>query len=293
MTHTEIVVGVNRSAAALGSVEWAARRAARTGARLRVVHVIDEAIRATDNAELLLAAQSHGQRILDEALDVVRRVAPDVAVEASLEQGDTVHVFGDLAESAALLVIGSDAEGSDGRRTTEHESPKRSRGVRGIRLAAASAVPVAVIPSVDVSDRNRIVVGVDESELGGRALAFAVEEARALGATLVAVHALPVPPVSDFGLGNQSPALIVDPIDYEHIGRAALERALDGIDLDGLSVDHVVVVDEPAFAIADAARDASLVVVGSHGRTGIARLLLGSVSHGVLAHLEAPTVVVR
>jgi nucleotide-binding universal stress UspA family protein len=41
------------------------------------------------------------------------------------------------------------------------------------------------------------------------------------------------------------------------------------------------------------AANASLVVVGSHGRGAVARFLLGSVSHGVLARLAAPTVIAR
>ena len=60
-----------------------------------------------------------------------------------------------------------------------------------------------------------------------------------------------------------------------------------------LEIDRRVVVGDPVVALSDAADEASLLVVGSHGRGALARFLLGSVSHGMLAHLEGPTVVVR
>ncbi len=60
-----------------------------------------------------------------------------------------------------------------------------------------------------------------------------------------------------------------------------------------LVIEKEVVPGDPVLALVEAAGRAKMVVVGSRGRGAIARLLLGSVSHGVLVHLEGPTVVIR
>ena len=54
-----------------------------------------------------------------------------------------------------------------------------------------------------------------------------------------------------------------------------------------------VVQGNPAATIEQEAKDMDLVVVTSHGRTGISRFLLGSVSHAVVHHVTCPVLVIR
>jgi nucleotide-binding universal stress UspA family protein len=54
-----------------------------------------------------------------------------------------------------------------------------------------------------------------------------------------------------------------------------------------------VLKGDPADQIAEAANDAQLLVIGSHGRRGVERFLLGSVSHAVLHHVSCPVLVIR
>jgi nucleotide-binding universal stress UspA family protein len=54
-----------------------------------------------------------------------------------------------------------------------------------------------------------------------------------------------------------------------------------------------VVKGDPAPVIGDASKDFDLVVVGSHGREGLDRFLLGSVSHAVVHHVACPVLVIR
>jgi nucleotide-binding universal stress UspA family protein len=60
----------------------------------------------------------------------------------------------------------------------------------------------------------------------------------------------------------------------------------------GLAVVEQLYSDDAADAIVSAVGDASLTVVGSHGRGAIAGLVLGSVSHAVLLALPTPVAVV-
>ncbi|QAY74706.1 universal stress protein [Agromyces protaetiae] len=286
---TEIVVGVNTAEEGCArTVTWAAERAAARGASLRLVHVVDSQIEATGDAELLLAAHEKARGCLDAAVERAERVGAAAGVEldiaTDLEQGQTVEVFERLSRGADLLVVGSDWHG--GKR------PSR-RGVHSLRIAAASHAPVAVIPDVDVSARRGVVVGVDGSVEGEHALAFAVAEATRLDQPLVAVHAWDIAVMvgGEYGYG-------VAMVGTDELSRAAAEVLDESIDPvaaanPDLEIVRRVVAGDPVTALVDEASEASLLVVGSRGRSALARFLLGSISHGVLAHLEGPTVVVR
>jgi nucleotide-binding universal stress UspA family protein len=79
--------------------------------------------------------------------------------------------------------------------------------------------------------------------------------------------------------------------DAEQLTRQASER----IAAPGLSVDTEVREGDPRTAIVDAADEwqADLIVVGSHGRTGLTRLVMGSVAQAVVAHAHCSVEVVR
>lgn len=79
--------------------------------------------------------------------------------------------------------------------------------------------------------------------------------------------------------------------DAEQLTRRAGER----IAASGLSVETAVGEGDPRTAIVDAADEwqADLIVVGSHGRTGLERLILGSVAQAVVAHAHCSVEVVR
>lgn len=282
---TEIAVGVsNAGPASARAVVWAAAQAVAQGARLRLVHVVDRAIEATRDAELLLAAQTNARDSLEAARVAAVAAEPTVEIVTELEQGRAEEVFERISNSVALLVVATDWHG--GRR------PSR-RGVHSLRIAAASHAPVAVIPDLDVSARHGIVVGVDGSPEGARALEFAAAEAARAGEALIAVHAWDIAVIAggEYGYG-------VAMVGTEELSRAAeelLDEALAPIaeTHPRLEIVRRVITGDPVTALADESIDAKLLVVGSHGRGPLARFLLGSVSHGVLSHLEAPTVVVR
>lgn len=141
-----------------------------------------------------------------------------------------------------------------------------------------------------------IVVGVDTAETSSDAIRWAADEARLRGATLRAVHAWAyVPPQSpaDAAFSGAFPA---DPIDLMRLEREAAEQALSAAVATiagGVPVEPVLVEDSAKSALVDASEDADLVVVGSHGRGGIAAALLGSVSRHVAQHAHCPVVIVR
>ncbi|WP_157157469.1 universal stress protein [Diaminobutyricimonas sp. LJ205] len=278
----QLLVGVNGSPASDRAVQFAAQRAAARGLELRLLHVIDESVRSSRNAEVRERAQARADEILQQATDAAHKLAPNVPVHAEAVSGDPFRVFVELSQDVELLVVGSDSSGG--------ERPVK-RGVKSFRIAAAGHAPVAVIPDIDLAERRGVVVGVDGSDISNRALEFAASEADRRREPLIAVHAwtIPIVPGAEY---SYSDAYFDD---AERGAESTLSTALAEVQAryPGVELRPVVLNANPAHALTAEAENAAMVVVGSHGRGAFGRLLLGSVSHGVLAHMVAPTVIVR
>jgi nucleotide-binding universal stress UspA family protein len=149
-------------------------------------------------------------------------------------------------------------------------------------------------------DRDaKILVGVDGSAGGLRALRWAATEARVRGASLHVVHAWMVPLIDaipePWAIGT--PAVGSEDKVYEHLAAAArsvLDTALEEARTAEPDLELVgeLVESRAAPALLAAARDADLLVVGSRGRGGFKGLLLGSVSAQCVHHAPCPAVVV-
>jgi nucleotide-binding universal stress UspA family protein len=145
-----------------------------------------------------------------------------------------------------------------------------------------------------------VVVGVDGSEASLAALRFALDEARARGAALVALHAWQLPLTEAPGpfllelpeLAGPTVAEVADRL--EEAAAHVLDRALEEVagPSPGVPIERRVVERAPAPALLAAAADADLLVVGTRGHGGFAGLRLGSVAAHCASHSPCPVVVV-
>jgi nucleotide-binding universal stress UspA family protein len=133
--------------------------------------------------------------------------------------------------------------------------------------------------------KKTIVVGVDGSEAGRRALRWALEEAARIGAEVQAITAWSfevsvVPGVNDpFTAAERAGKFLADDV-------AAVTAG------DGASVVQRTVEGPAAEMLVGAAADAALLVVGSHRHGRFFEAILGSVTAGCLRHATCPVVVV-
>jgi nucleotide-binding universal stress UspA family protein len=147
---------------------------------------------------------------------------------------------------------------------------------------------------------THILLATDGSELGGKGVEAGVNLAKQLGARITVVT---VTEMWDSANIAASAMWMADarPIqEYENAAaegaRKILDAAADVAKTAGVSADVVHVKDRhPAEGIVQAAeeRGADLVVMASHGRRGIGRLVLGSQTNEVLVHSKVPVLVVR
>lgn len=135
-----------------------------------------------------------------------------------------------------------------------------------------------------------IVVGVDGSEAGLRAVDWAADEATVRGLPLRLVYASLWERYEGAGLADDlgKPS---EEVMAEDVVRAAARRAQARSA--GLDVSTEVLPEEPEYALVRESRSAALLVTGTRGRSGLAEAVLGSVSLTVAGHAHCPMVVVR
>jgi nucleotide-binding universal stress UspA family protein len=291
-----IVVGVDGSAGARRALEWSIAEARARSAGLTALLAYGYYGRPLD-VQASITGFDPAQ--LDEAaLMVLRQAVADVApgptcgeIEERVSDSEPVDALLDEVRSDDLLVVGARGLGPVRRlllgsvslQCTRHAScptvivrePREPREPRGAADVAIAARPV--------------VVGVDGSPESQTALHWAAEHARCHAVPLEVVHAWPVAETQ--------------PAEVDELFRVTAQRDQHRRDIEGL-VDSAVdplqradvtvrFFDGNAVAVLlEAAEAASLLVVGSRGQGGIARLLLGSTSAACLLHAACNVAVV-
>jgi nucleotide-binding universal stress UspA family protein len=143
---------------------------------------------------------------------------------------------------------------------------------------------------------RRILCPLDFSRFSQRALEHAVALGREFGAEVDAVHVSAVAPIAEH-VGIGSP-IVLEPARLRHSERAALEADLRDFAAEtvatGVAVRTSLVEGDPVAAIVARAMTwpADLIVMGTHGRAGFDRLLLGSVAEKVLRKAPCPVLIV-
>jgi nucleotide-binding universal stress UspA family protein len=272
-----IAVATNDSPQSRAAVEWAARRAASADLPLVILYVVDDRWVAEPmpwTGELVKRAET----LLETAAGRVRGKT-SVEITTKVLEGGVSGSLRKYSTQVSMLVVGSGAQHLGGSLTD-----------RALQVAAAAKCPVAVIGVIEADGGQGVVVGVDGSEEATQAVAFAAAEADREGQELTVVYAIWEPDKwVDSGALTQT---LTQRIEDEE--QMVLSETVSGLreDYPDLVVHKILDTKrEPAEALVKAAAGARLLVVGSRGRGGFKRLLLGSTAHAVLTQLPCPTVI--
>ena len=141
---------------------------------------------------------------------------------------------------------------------------------------------------------KRILVPLDFSEPSMHALTYAKMLAELFGASLDLLHVVPNPYVADpSGLYMALPQNLLD--DFEREARTRLEETLTPEERKNFKAQTSVSTGDPLVAIVEHARLApvDLIVMGTHGRTGVSHLFLGSVAERVVRSASCAVLTVR
>lgn len=145
---------------------------------------------------------------------------------------------------------------------------------------------------------RRILVATDGSTLSKKAVRSAIDLAGAVGAELVALYVVPRYPVSYFegGVTVSTAEIARTEKQWADKGQAVVDAVRDAAEAAGVKAKAAVarsdLVAESILATAKKNK-CDLVVMASHGRKGLKRILLGSETQHVLTHSTVPVLVLR
>lgn len=281
-----IVVGVDGSPASRVATDWAAREASSRRLPLTVVYVIPTADFGplADLPYYVDEREHHARTVLTDAMGLAFDATadhPELVVDQRILTGNAAVNLVDISKDAEMVVVGCRGMG----------------GVAGLLLGSVSSgvvhhahCPVAIIhdedPLTDYPSAAPVVVGVDGSPASEHATAIAFDEASRRGVELVAIHTWMN--IADFP-DDVARDDVATQADEELAQRLAgwCERNPDVV------VRRIVTQDSPAHRLLEESEKAQLVVVGSHGRGGLTRMLLGSVSSAIAHAARMPVIVAR
>ncbi len=277
-----IVVGINGSAGSEAALAWALVRASRQRLPVIAVHAVDDRWLAPD-FKFRKTVKESGMDLLQSAQARAKELAPNVTVDIQLHHGSAGSALQDASKEASMVVVGvHDKHWLDGGPMTD----------RALQIVSASNCPVAVIPPRPQEGHTGVVVGVDGSEESLQAVMAAAAEADREGDELTVVHAFPS---TDRWVADTMPdGRLTETVIAED--RIVLSESVAGLRAkypDLVVHQELETYKEPAKALVDAAAHARLLVIGSRGRGGFSRLVLGSTAHAVLLNVASPTIVTR
>lgn len=251
-------------------------RLARNASRLHFCSVVEPA--ALTAATVMGAPVDPAPTI--EALETVAHAMVNAALERALAAGVTADgsvLFGTAARAIADYAA---ENGSDAILICTHARTGLTRLLGGSvaeSLFAASALPIVVLHADDdLRQAGPITVAVDGSAAAGAALETAIALAEPENRSLTILHAVE----SGEAWNEAAPVL---------------SAAADRVRTTKLDFELVTLRGDAATTIVEGADryGSSLVVIGTHGRRGIARAALGSVAAAVVERAHLPVVVVR
>ena len=156
-----------------------------------------------------------------------------------------------------------------------------------------STNPVTGPPSLQL---RTILLPTDFSGCANYAVAYAAAIARVVGAKIICVYVLEpmVPAVGYTGLADPMPIADISE-QLEDSAERELPQVVHSEELHGLEVEEVITHGDASAEIVRVAaeREVDLIVISSHGRTGLGRMIFGSTAEAVVRHARCPVLVVK
>jgi nucleotide-binding universal stress UspA family protein len=140
---------------------------------------------------------------------------------------------------------------------------------------------------------QHILVPTDFSAYADQALDYAIAFAQALQARLTLLHVFHLSPLS---VGDMPPAVLSATLqEMETSAQQRMQATLARVHHGGLQADSAIIEGIPLQTILDTAhaRGVDLIIMGTHGRTGLTHAFMGSVAEKVVRLAPCPVLVTR
>lgn len=244
-------------------------------------------------AGLLERRRQYAQQYLDGVRE--RLVDEGLTAECEVAQGRVAERISELASDRGASMIAMTTHGRAGVQ-------RWFLGSVAERVVHTVTQPVLLVRppeegKVAIGGIQHVIVPLDGSELAEEALPAATAIASACGAPITLLRAVPMDWILSgdaMGVESEISPQLLETIEQET--REYLDKVVDNLRAAGFTVDEVFApYTHPADDIVRLAEEGpgTLVVMTTHGRSGVARTVLGSVTDRVIRSSAAPVLVVR
>jgi nucleotide-binding universal stress UspA family protein len=304
MMYRRILMPLDGSPGSAQATAWGLRFAHKVGAEVTFLHVLENPLLgayalpggARYSTELLPALQ----RGVAEMLAAAQARAQKLGVSAevlTLEEGHPAQAIAEREGDYDLTVMATHSRRGLDRlfigSVTEGVLRRAQRPLLVLRCPDEEPTPPEAEPTR--LPLEHFVLPLDGSPCSDVAVAEGLALARAVGARVTLLHALEVP----LSVYTMPESMVYDPRLQEELrdaARAALAKAEAQAEAAGVAATTELVEGvgvRAVDAILKAEKGADLGVLGTHGRRGLNRLMLGSVAEGVIRQSALPHLVVR
>ncbi len=284
----KILLSTDGSEYSEGAVREAIKLAKKCSSRLTAVSVVET------NPEL----ETIAPQVTEQAERKARTQLEAVISRARLEGVDCESVVREGEDSYRLIV-----EEATKRQNTMIVMGRRGRtGLQRLVMGSVTArvighapCTVLVVPRAAEFECRHLLLATDGSTHGRAAAAEAIAMAKRLGSLLTVVAVVPSESMSPMDIVSSQ-------MQREQIAAQELRAAEENVSTvkdaaakAGIRADGLIMGGKPPEAIIQTAKDkrADLIVLGSHGKTGVEKLLMGSVAERVIVLSSCPVLVVK
>ncbi len=273
------------------AVQAAAAFAARSGAALRLVHVI-EALHFYQRLSHPLTSPYSPEELAQRAGSTLETIASRSSLE-NLSVDYEVHTGKPFVElivarrawNADLIVVGGNERGEE-----------QGLGRTSERVVRKAMVPVLIAKTPFSTEAKTLLVPTDFSIGARKAAEEALTLAASFGARVIFLHAIDVLNIYPATTGADMPALPPLPVVEAQDLELEWQEFLSGLPfLQQITWERRTITGLAASTIIQQAEEqqADLLVIGTHGRTGLAHMLLGGVTEEVVRTACCPVLTIR
>jgi nucleotide-binding universal stress UspA family protein len=284
--YNEILVPLDGSKLAEGVLPYARCFAEAFSVPVKLLHINDPEV---------VAAYSHPMQGEDYLKDLARSALAGLSVNVSVEIGKPAEVIADIGAGRRDALIAMATHGRSGIR-------RWLLGSVAEKVLHATVNPLLVVrpeekpPSGPVRLKT-VLVPLDGSHLAEKVLPHARAIAAALKAELVLTRVFSAPIAAQVvSEGVRAPDFNQVKEALRKEARTYLEEKVEALRAgDGADVSHILMEGDSAAEIIDLARKTpdNLLAMCTHGRTGVSRWVIGSVTERVVRHSGDPVLVIR
>ena len=279
-----ILIPTDGSDGALAGARRGIALASRIDADVHVLSIVESRLQASDLDEFDLPSFEENA---EEAVEEIARLATDydeeIDVTTTVKTGTPFQAIREYASRREIDVIVMGTKGRTGLDRVLLGSVTENV-LRTARIPVLAVPPNADDPAVVDVPFDRLLLPTDGSDGAGIATEWGIELANRLESSIHALYSIDTSPIDDERASDNLLEFM------EQRGEKAIDGVREHGEDAGVSVSGSIATGAPVREIPSYAteNDVDLIVMGTHGRTGIGQWFLGSVTENVVRQADVP-----